>query len=141
MARKARTWALVPAIAALVLAGASCSGGSEGDVNTTLRDFEISIDPSSTDAGDVTFAVTNEGPAMHEFVVVKTDLAEDALPTDENGDVTEEGTGMEVVDEIEDIAPDADESLTVSLDAGTYVLMCNLPGHYSRGMHTTLTVS
>jgi hypothetical protein len=40
----------------------------------------------------------------HEFVVFKTDLAADALPTASDGSVDEEGEGVELVDEIEDIA-------------------------------------
>jgi hypothetical protein len=40
---------------------------------------------------------------VHQFVVIRTDLAPDALPTDENGVVEEEGEGTEVIDEIEDI--------------------------------------
>jgi len=29
----------------------------------------------------------------------------------------------------------------VTLDAGSYVLICNLPGHYRQGMHSSFTVS
>lgn len=125
--------------AALVLAG--CGGGGTG-VGVTLRDFEITLDSTSAEAGEITFEVANEGPSVHEFVVLSTDLAEDQLPTDENGDVDEAGDpGIEVVDEIEDIEVDAAPSLTVELEAGSYVLICNLPGHYTSGMHTSFTVS
>ena len=43
--------------------------------------------------------------------------------------------------EIEDIEAGSNESLTVTLDAGNYVFICNLPGHYAQGMHTGFTVS
>jgi uncharacterized cupredoxin-like copper-binding protein len=128
-------------LAALALVAGSC-GGDEGGVDATLKDFEITLDPSSVAAGEVTFNIHNDGPSTHEFVVFDTSLAEDALPTDENGDVDEEGSpDITVVDEVEDIPDGADETLTVNLQAGSYVIVCNLPGHYASGMHTTITVS
>jgi uncharacterized cupredoxin-like copper-binding protein len=129
----------VPAAVALGLAAASCGGG--GGVGVTLADYTITLDESSGDAGDLTFDVTNDAEQTHEFVIFQTDLAEDALPTNEDGDVDEEGEGVTLIDEIEDVEAGSDQSLTVSLDAGSYVFICNLPGHYRQGMHTTFTVS
>jgi uncharacterized cupredoxin-like copper-binding protein len=73
--------------------------------------------------------------------VFKTDLPPDQLPTNEDGDVDEEGEGVEAIDEVEDIAGGSDAELTVNLDAGSYVVICNLPGHYRQGMHAAFTVS
>ncbi len=58
-----------------------------------------------------------------------------------DGDVDEEGEGVTHIDEVEDIAGGSSESLTVKLDAGKYVLICNLPSHYEQGMHTGFTVT
>jgi uncharacterized cupredoxin-like copper-binding protein len=129
----------VPAAVALGLAAASCGGG--GGVGVTLADYTITLDESTGDAGDLTFDVTNDAEQTHEFVIFQTDLAEDALPTNEDGDVDEEGEGVTLIDEIEDVEAGSDQSLTVNLDAGSYVFICNLPGHYAQGMHTTFTVS
>ncbi len=61
----------------------------------------------------------------------------------------EKGKGIEVVDEIEDIPVGENPTLTVDLDAGTYVLICNilqkesdgtLEAHYSEGMRASFTV-
>jgi uncharacterized cupredoxin-like copper-binding protein len=30
--------------------------------------------------------------------------------------------------------------LTVDLDPGNYVVICNIPGHYAAGMHAELTI-
>ena len=102
---------------------------------------------ASAPAGDVTFVVTNNGPDdVHEFVVIQTDLAPDALPTDENGAVDEAGDGITVIDEIEDIAVGTTEELTTTLAAGNYVLICNIyeededEAHYQMGMYTAFTV-
>ena len=117
-------------------------------VDVSVHEFEVAPETSSASAGEVTFTVTNTGPDdVHEFVVVKTDLAPDALPTEANGAVDEAGAGIEPVDEIEDIAVGATESVTVNLEAGSYVLMCNIydqaekESHYQQGMHTGFTVT
>jgi uncharacterized cupredoxin-like copper-binding protein len=144
------------AIVGMVLAacggddGGSTGGGSPattteapsgaGVVNATEKDFAIALDPSTTGSGQVNFEITNDGPSTHEFVVFKTDLAPDALPLNDDGDVDEEGKGVEHIDEVEDIAAGSTQSLDVSLDPGSYVVICNLPGHYKLGMHTPLTV-
>src|SRR5919197_5051661 len=73
----------------------ACGGG--GGVGVTLADFTVTPDESISPAGDVTFDVTNDAEQTHEFVVFKTDLAEDQLPTNEDGDVDEEGEGVELV--------------------------------------------
>jgi uncharacterized cupredoxin-like copper-binding protein len=114
--------------------------GGTGDVEVTLRDFEVDLGSTSAPAGEVTFDVRNEGPQVHEFVVFQTDLGVDELPTDDDGNVAE-GDDFEPVDEIEDIAVDAEPSLTVDLEAGPYVLLCNIDGHYEEGMVTTFTVT
>jgi len=147
----------VPAIL-LMMFGAACSsnddtssgsssGSSTGDsaasggVGATEKDFSIALDPSTASAGSVTFNIDNQGPATHEFVVFKTDLAPDALPTASDGTVDEEGKGVQHIDEVEDIAAGSTETLTTDLKPGSYVVICNLPGHYQQGMHAPLTVS
>ena len=120
---------------------AGCSSDDEGTVAVTVADFSVTPDPDSAPAGEITFDITNDAEQTHEFVVFKTDLAPDQLPTDEDGDVDEAGEGVEHIDEIEDIGAGSTQSLTVNLDAGSYVLICNLPGHYAQGMHAGFTVS
>jgi uncharacterized cupredoxin-like copper-binding protein len=131
--------------------GDSGNGDSgAGAINVTLQEFAVSTDPGTAPAGSVTFDVSNTGPDdVHEFVVIKTDLGPTELPVDDDGAVLEDGEGMEVVDEIEDIPVGETPTLTVDLDAGAYVLICNilqeepdgtLEAHYSEGMRTGFTV-
>ena len=141
-----------PLVAALAIAAAACSSDSSStsaagtttsstggsSIAATEKDFEISLDPSTASAGEVTFDISNEGPSTHEFVIVQSDLAEDKLPV-KDGIVSEDA--VTVVDEAEDIAPSTTTDLSVDLDAGTYIIICNVVGHYQQGMHTTLTVS
>jgi len=116
-------------------------------VNVTLQEWAVLADAESAPAGDVTFVVTNSGPDdVHEFVIIRTDLDPGALPTDATGAVDEAGTGMEVIDEIEDIAVGDTGEVTATLEAGNYVLICNVysedeqEAHYAEGMRIAFTV-
>src|SRR5215212_7819364 len=121
---------------------ASTASGSGTPVSATETEFKIALGASSATAGPVTFQINNAGTVVHEFVVMKTDLAADKLPIDTSkGVVSEETSGLTVIDEVEDIAIGATPSLAVTLPAGHYVLICNLPGHYAGGMHAEFTTN
>ena len=126
---------------ALVISAVSCGRGGSGSggasVQVTLKDFSIAVDPASVNAGTVSFDITNDGPSTHELAIVRTDKAPDDLPV-ENGEIPE--GEIDIVDEQEDIAPSTSTTLSVDLSAGSYVLVCNLPGHYQQGMHAAFTV-
>jgi uncharacterized cupredoxin-like copper-binding protein len=143
-----RTITALAVVGTLCLVGAACGGGGAKTVDVTVQEFAVIPAESSVGSGEITFKVNNKGPDdTHEFVVIKTDLAPDALPTDENGAVDEAGEGIEVIDEIEDIAVGQTPSVTVDLAAGSYVLICNVfdeeeqEAHYTMGMHTAFTVT
>jgi uncharacterized cupredoxin-like copper-binding protein len=152
MSRFATALAVI-SVVAVMLVGCTGGGESPGDatgttVDVTLQEWAVLPNSSSVAAGEVTFTITNEGPEdVHEFVVVQTDLDAASLPTNETGAVTESGEGMTVVDEVEDIPVGETEDLTVSLDPGNYVLICNIysededEAHYAMGMYTAFTVN
>jgi len=142
--RRARP--LVLSMIGLIFVAGCAAGG--GTVNVTLAEWSVSRDKAELPAGSIVFEVSNTGPAdIHEFVVIKTDLDAGALPTDATGAVDEAGGGMEVIDEIEDIAVGSSETLTVDLVAGNYVLICNiysedeLEAHYHEGMRIAFKVT
>jgi len=125
---------------------ASEAGGATS-IDVALQEWAVVPSQASAPAGEITFTVTNDGPAdIHEFVVLKTDLDPADLPTAEDGSVTESGEGIEVMDEIEDIPVGETMDLTVTLAAGKYVLLCNIydatedEAHYQEGMRTAFTV-
>ena len=128
--------------------GGNGDGGGGTTVDAVLTEFAIEADPDSVSAGDITFKAANEGEEEHELVIMRTDLAPDALPTKDDGSVDEEGAGVELIDEIEEFAGGGSEEITVNLAAGKYVLFCNLveeedgepDSHYAEGMHTGFTV-
>jgi len=127
--------------------GTTQAAGAGREIDVTLQEFSVIPEADSVEAGEITFNVENIGPDdIHEFVIVKTDLEPDALPTADDGSVDEAGEGAEVIDEIEDIPVGETQSLTVDLEAGSYVLICNIfdetenEAHYAEGMRTAFTV-
>ena len=137
------------ALAACASPGSSptASAATTGNVEVTLQEFAVLPSPASASAGVITFQVTNDGPEdIHEFVILKTDLDPAELPTDENGAVSEDGEGIEVIDEIEDIPVGETQEVTVTLEAGNYVLLCNIvdedeeEAHYAMGMRVAFPV-
>ena len=135
------------AVAALGVAVVGCSSSSsspsappaaaDGSVAVKLSEWAVAPAVSESVAGPVTFALTNAGEQMHEFVVVKTDLKADALPVVDN---KIDESALTAVDEVEDIAVGATPKLTVDLEPGHYVLLCNIETHYGLGMHADFTV-
>ncbi len=159
---RAKRLALLAA-AALAVTATACSdgggspsaaasiGGGGGDgtsVDVTLQEWAVVVGSQSAPAGQVTFDITNDGPEdVHEFVIFRTDLDPGALPTDEHGAVDEEGEGLELVDEVEDVEVGATEQLTVDMEPGSYVLVCNIysededEAHYRMGMRSPFEVT
>jgi len=118
-------------------------------VNVTLQEFSVTPDQASVPAGHVTFHVSNVGEDMHEFLVIKTDLAPDMLPTEANGSYLEDGPGTDLLDEIDLVPSGESRNLGIDLEAGHYVLICNMVHveengevevHYQLGMRTAFTV-
>jgi uncharacterized cupredoxin-like copper-binding protein len=136
----ARLAALLAGLLVAITLGMSAAN-AQTTVNVELNEWNIIPNVSSVAAGDVEFVATNTGAIEHELVVLKTELAADALPVaggrvDEHG-----GAGIEAIGEIESFAAGATERATLALTAGSYVLICNIAGHYQSGMHVGFTVS
>ena len=85
--------------------------------------------------GQSPFQIANQGKIEHELVVLKTDLAANALKM-RAADPTkvDEEAGAKNVGEVEDVAAGASKSETFDLAPGKYMLVCNVSGHYKSGM-------
>lgn len=145
-----RRW--IAALAATATLAAGCGSGAAtsapsaagggASVSAALSEFKIELGATSAAAGPVTFNISNKGTTVHELVVFSTDLAADKLPMAADGtEVDEAGAGITAVDEVEDIAVGEAASLPVTLPAGHYVLICNLPAHYTSGMRAEFTTT
>ena len=111
------------------------SGGSGSRIQVSLSEFKIKPTATTASSGSVTFMVTNDGKATHEFVVLRTDKAAGALPVT-GGKASEAGN----VGETGDLAPGESKTVTLDLKPGDYDFICNLPGHYMAGMHRGFVV-
>jgi len=108
----------------------------------------LSAMPATVPAGTVTLVAQNLGWRDHELVVLA--LAAGAVAgrrsvgpdgrIDEAGSMGEASANC-VAGAGEGIPGGAVSWVTLTLPAGRYELVCNLPNHYADGMYTTLTVT
>ena len=96
------------------------AGSAAAPISVTLKDFSITPSDLTAPAGRaLTFDVSNDGASPHTFAVVTGDETQD--------------TG--------DIQPGAGTTLRVpALQAGTYEVLCTVPGHPDLGMRGTLKI-
>lgn len=124
-----------------VVATACSPATAQGPVRVTLNEFSIKLGATSAPAGKITFDAANQGNIEHELIVLKTDLAPNALkmlaadPTK-----VDEEAGAKNLGEVENIAAGTTKSGTFDLPAGKYVLICNTPEHYKSGMTVAFEV-
>lgn len=109
--------------------------GTGGGLKVTSSEF--AFDPTTLDAaaGKVEITLDNAGKIPHELVLLKTDTAADKLPVS-GGRVSEKDS----VGEISETDGGKTAAHEFDLKPGTYVFVCNIPGHYQDGMRGTLTV-
>jgi uncharacterized cupredoxin-like copper-binding protein len=99
-------------------------------------EYFMTVTPDSVPAGTVTFTAENTGDHEHEMVVLKTDEAPDSL-TVTNHKVSEDAS----VGEVSETPAGQSGTLTVDLEPGKYVLVCNIGKHYERHMYAPFTVT
>lgn len=106
-----------------------------------IGNMRISLDHATVAAGRVTFRAMNRSKNLiHEVIVVKADSKKPELPYDEKkAEVIEKK--IQHLGEISDLKPGAAGAITLSLKPGSYVLICNQPGHYKAGMVANLLVN
>jgi len=122
---------------------------TKAHITIILKDFSIDPHTNRAKAGRLTLEAVNEGRSLHELVILKTDLNPAALPRKEAKPlqgmgtqylVDEDDPRIQTIDEIEEFPPGTSQSKTVILVPGHYVLFCNIPGHYDKGMFASLQV-
>jgi len=130
-----RTRSLAPLLLAgtLGLAGLAACGGDDGDDDASggsvpadvglrvgaVEGIEWDAEEYTAPAGDVTVLLDNTSSLPHNLYFVRED-------------------GTELPESL-DTSPQAQDTDTVTLEAGTYTIICKVPGHSK--MKATLTVS
>ncbi|MDP2950312.1 MAG: sulfocyanin-like copper-binding protein [Chloroflexota bacterium] len=144
--RKAVTLAAFALIlAAALLMGACGSESQPAQVvsatvgSPSLGEYSLVLDKPSIPAGKTRFQVRNEGLIDHDFIVMETNLPPNGLKIIANK-VDIPASGREVGRTIVILAG-REQSVTVNLKPGKYVVTCNIDGHYQEGAYTTLEVT
>jgi hypothetical protein len=126
-------------------AGTSDGGSAAAtSADATLVEWEIDA-PTEYEAGEVTFTATNDGNFPHEFLVIRGD-GYDSLPLADGGAVIEDELEPgALLGRTDRIGGGSSAELTVDLEAGNYVLLCNLGSgsnsHAGQGQTLDITVS
>ena len=131
----------------------STAAAGAATVNVTLTDvggYKVLSSSTSAKAGDVDFVVKNTGTIEHEMLVIKTDVPFDQIAVTDAGDPpVSVASGANKIDEADSVA-DTDEDLkpgetrhltAKDLKPGSYVLACNIAGHYQLGMRAAFNVT
>ena len=137
--------------------GGSSNGGSSNGLSATINimmndvgdSYTMTPSAMSVAAGSITFDIVNEGLIAHEFKVVKlSEMGMDLTAlTTEAGLIPESGSTIEGVGEIlaslteADLPKDGSDGLTLDLEAGDYLLLCNVATHYQLGMWSEFQVT
>jgi len=111
--------------------------GMGGDMSKAT--MFLKADPLTVRAGEVTFQVSNDSKAVvHEMILAQIADAAKPMPYIDNENRVDEDKAGDL-GEVSELEPGKSGTLTVTLKPGTYLLYCNVPGHYLAGMWTTIT--
>jgi uncharacterized cupredoxin-like copper-binding protein len=139
--RRLATVLIMATLGTLLLMRSIVSIAAPVPVSVELYDFGIRLSPQTVAAGEVVFTVRNVSKnTVHEMIVAATFLAPDQLPYEARSNRVEEKK-LRSLGEVSDLPPGASGHLTLRMKPGTYVLLCNEPGHYKAGMVRVFTVT
>ena len=105
-----------------------------------LAPMSVKINVTEVSPGEMTFVVVNASKeTVHEIILSPIKDENVLLPyIDNENRVDEEQAGH--LGEVSELDPGKKGTLTVNLKPGSYILYCNIPGHYGAGMWTRLKV-
>ena len=116
----------VVVLAALVAASVACGGSSQrpqpaGSYKVIMTEFKFNPSAISVKPGTTTFFLVNQGTVAHDMIV--------------------ETQSRQRVAGSELVQPGGETGFTVdNLAAGSYLIICDQPGHEAAGMKGTLSV-
>jgi nitrite reductase (NO-forming) len=111
-------------------AAPTAATAAKADVGITLGDMWIKSTLASFKAGKVSFAVKNAGATGHGFAIVKA-------PAKVSGGMVDHHS---LLAEGKVLSGGQSETISATLQPGSYELICHVPGHYMAGQHIPFTV-
>jgi uncharacterized cupredoxin-like copper-binding protein len=127
---------VVAVVAAALATSPVGASGAKTLVTVRLKEFKVIPAPVSAKHGVVLFSVRNVGKVAHELVVLKTKVAPGKLRVKRGRAILVGRVGR-----VGAVNPATSRMLMLTLAAGKYVLLCNLPGHYQAGQRIGFGVS
>ena len=116
-------------------------GYGPNPVDDAKRTMGITLSRDHAPAGDVTFKVTNSShDTIHEMLVVPIPEPGRSPPFVASESRIDEEAARDL-GEVSELDPGQSGALTLDLKPGTYLLVCNIAGHYMAGMWEILTVT
>ena len=106
-----------------------------------MASMGIKVDRQEIPAGEITFRVVNESQDFYHSLVISlvADPTRELPYLIDKKMVDEDAAGR--IGRGKEFKPHDSGSLTVDLQPGTYILYCNITGHYAMGMWTTIIVT
>ncbi len=106
-------------------------GGTTSDISAAAEEFLFSPDAWMAGAGsEVTLEFENQGALLHTWVILSS-------PIESESEFSEDLIVFET-------SAEAGKAVTITFTApaaGTYQVICNVPGHFGEGMEGLLTVT
>lgn len=101
----------------------------------------ITVDTVKIPPGEVTFRVVNESQEFYHSMAISpvADPSSQLPYLIDKMMVDEEAAGT--IARVKELRPHDSGSVTVDMQPGTYILFCNIAGHYVMGMWTIVTVT
>jgi uncharacterized cupredoxin-like copper-binding protein len=130
-----------PSTAASTAPSGEPTSTGTADIAIHISEWSVGV-PTTIAAGPANLSITNIGKIPHELLVFKSDLAPSAFPLDSHGNIIEDGPGITLVSDGDNIDPGGMQSRPVDLSKpGQYLFVCNIPGHFKAGMFTVVNVT
>jgi uncharacterized cupredoxin-like copper-binding protein len=124
-----------------VLETAKPMGLAMPEADMSMATMHISAEPAKIPPGEVTFMAKNDSAEfVHEMVIARVrDPSQPLAYIDEDMEVDEDGAGFR--GKVSELGPGQTAGITLVVKTGTYMIYCNIAGHYAMGMWTLVTVA
>jgi uncharacterized cupredoxin-like copper-binding protein len=109
----------------------AASTAAKADIGITLGDMWIKSTLASFKAGEISFSVKNTGATGHGFAIVKAPAKLESGMIDHHSLLAEGKV----------LSGGQSETISATLKAGKYELICHVPGHYMAGQKMPFTVT